>query len=304
LPEQNEAFFREIVENLPDVVYVRDLSGNCTYVSPSVKDALGHEPADLVGSSFLYFVHPEDRTSVTNVVGRINGGASVRVECRIRSKGGEWVWVGVTGKPVYKDGVIVGAQGLMTDVSDRRDLAVSLREHERKLHDALAKEREAKRADTLTDLNNRKAFYELGEHELRRARRYSRPTTLAYIDLDNFKLVNEQFGPEIGDQLLAGVSEQIQSSVRNTDVAARLGGDEFAVLFPETNRPSSQVAVEKLHGRIIDLMHKRTWPVTASIGLASFTTPPPSFEDVVREAEKLMQSAKRNGKNRITTATF
>jgi predicted signal transduction protein with EAL and GGDEF domain len=114
------------------------------------------------------------------------------------------------------------------------------------LKDALERERELARTDYLTGIANSRSFYESANAELNRIHRYKHPFTFAYLDLDNFKTVNDRFGHGIGDVLLRFVAETIKNSIRITDKISRLAGDEFAILLPETGFDAAQIVISKV----------------------------------------------------------
>jgi len=161
------------------------------------------------------------------------------------------------------------------------------------------RERESSRRDYLTSLPNARAFYELLTHEQNRSRRFGRPLTLGYIDLDNFKLMNDLFGHPEGDTLLAAVAKTMQNSIRETDIIARLGGDEFVLLLPETTEEQATVVLAKLQRGLMQLMGDHRWPVTFSIGAVTFLNAPESAEEMVQRADQLMYTVKKSGKNRF-----
>lgn len=162
-----------------------------------------------------------------------------------------------------------------------------------------AREREHSRHDFLTGLANRRALYELLAAEQERALRHRLTTTLAYLDLDNFKEINDHFGHETGDELLILVANTIRKHVRNIDIVARVGGDEFCILFPQTTSDSSAIVLKKLQLLLIGEVEKRGWPVTFSIGAATFRRPPVGVDDMVKAADQLMYSAKNRRKGTI-----
>jgi diguanylate cyclase (GGDEF)-like protein len=173
-----------------------------------------------------------------------------------------------------------------------------------RLRNALDREHEMARQDTLTGLANRRAFYELGEVETERSRRYKRPFTALFIDLDNFKTVNDTKGHEVGDRLLKTVAEILHSRLRTTDICGRLGGDEFAVLLPETGKKSAAIFAAELHARLMETMKKHDWPVTFSIGVATFNTTPKSLDELIEKADALMYLVKQGGKNAIRQEVY
>jgi diguanylate cyclase (GGDEF)-like protein len=141
------------------------------------------------------------------------------------------------------------------------------------------------RKDALTGLVNKGGFYQVVGSELEMCRRYQRTLSIAYIDCDNFKQVNDKFGHHIGDNLLRVVSETMVRKLRSSDLPGRLGGDEFAVMLPETNAEACRMVIEMLQQRLLHEMKAHDWPVTFSIGIATFTRMPPSIEDMIRQAD-------------------
>jgi len=163
----------------------------------------------------------------------------------------------------------------------------------------LRREKELSRRDILTGAVNRRAFTELLSAEILRQSRYERSFSLAYIDLDNFKSVNDRRGHASGDRLLRIVAEGLRDAVRSSDVVARLGGDEFAILLPETDAVSSEAVIRKVQGTVDDLRREGRWSVTMSIGLLTCGSSPGSCDQALRKADALMYRAKSEGKNRV-----
>jgi diguanylate cyclase (GGDEF)-like protein len=160
-------------------------------------------------------------------------------------------------------------------------------------------EQRLSRTDGLTGVLNGRGFAEAAEKMFELAARHGRPTTIAYIDLDNFKKVNDQRGHSEGDKVLQTVGKILLNSVRKTEVAGRLGGDEFALALPETNETGAQAAFNKLRMNLALAMHDRNWSVGFSIGVISFDLPPANFDEAVRLADALMYKVKKSGKNNI-----
>jgi diguanylate cyclase (GGDEF)-like protein len=173
-----------------------------------------------------------------------------------------------------------------------------------KLKVALEHERNLSREDPVTGVANTRAFYEWSAEEIERARRYHRPITFVYVDCDDFKVVNDQHGHAAGDEVLREVARALRDVVRDLDLVARVGGDEFAVVLTETDRAGAQVAVGRVREGLLGVMARRGWPVTFSLGVASFMAGVTSVEDALRKADDLMYIAKRGGKNAVEFATF
>ncbi len=167
------------------------------------------------------------------------------------------------------------------------------------LKNNLEGEKELARRDPLTNTLNRRSFFDLAEHEINRSHRYGLPLTVAYIDLDNFKVVNDQFGHQTGDDLLMAVVSTIRSYTRSSDVLARFGGDEFVILLPDTPGDAALTFLNKLHDHLDQAMASKGWPVTFSIGAATYPVVPDSVDEVIRHADELMYTVKRGGKNRL-----
>ena len=167
------------------------------------------------------------------------------------------------------------------------------------LKEVLEHEKELARTDPLTGVINGRYFTTLAEMEINRARRYKHPFAVVYIDLDDFKLANDRFGHSTGDALLRSVARTIQSNIRVTDIVARLGGDEFAVLLPETGPEPAEVISRKIQKVNLDVMQKNEWPVTFSIGVVTFVTPPSTVDEMLKISDQTMYAVKKNGKNSI-----
>jgi diguanylate cyclase (GGDEF)-like protein len=164
---------------------------------------------------------------------------------------------------------------------------------------SLEREREMARTDYLTRVANSRYFAEIASNEIKRAGRYLHPFTVAYLDIDDFKSVNDRWGHSTGDQLLALVAETIRSNIRATDSIARLGGDEFVFLLPETGYDAASVVIQKVNQSLQAAMGRKGWPVTFSIGVVTFRTPPDSVDGMIKVADAFMYSVKHSGKNRI-----
>jgi len=152
--------------------------------------------------------------------------------------------------------------------------------------------------DALTNVLNARAFADRLGQELERNRRYPRPLTLIYMDLDNFKIINDTHGHQTGDAVLRLVADAMRSSVRTADVVGRLGGDEFAVLMPETDAQLADSAAKRLVASLRTVF-KGTPSVTASIGVVSCSATDASTDDLLRRADQAMYDAKKAGKDRV-----
>ncbi|MGO9583751.1 MAG: EAL domain-containing protein [Acidimicrobiales bacterium] len=265
------------------------LSGRIVF-SERWKAVVGCRPDEISTSpdEWLGRVHPEDRTGLDAGLDACWSGASTALESehRLRSRDGTYRWVhcralAIPGAPSPATRLV----GSITDITDRRDLEQQLR------HQALH--------DPLTGLPNRALVLDRAEQMLATARRTHGSASLLFVDLDNFKEVNDGFGHATGDELLAAVAARLRRVTRESDTVGRLGGDEFVVLV---ENGALADASELLAQRVQDVLHPpfnldgREYLVSASIGIA--TASDGTAENLLQEADVAMYTAKSSGKNR------
>jgi len=153
--------------------------------------------------------------------------------------------------------------------------------------------------DNLTSIINSRGFYAELANELLRSTRFKRVFSLAYIDIDNFKYINDSKGHLIGDKLLIEVAKCLKLALRATDTVARLGGDEFVCLLPETKSQAAKKVFSKVREILSERMKSNNWPVSFSVGMVTFETPPDDIKEAIRIADDLMYKVKKNKKNNI-----
>ena len=160
------------------------------------------------------------------------------------------------------------------------------------------------RTDALTRIANRRAFFETAALEIERVRRTGRPIALAFVDVDDFKDVNDRLGHAQGDALLVALAATLRRATRAIDAVARLGGDEFALLLPETSAAETEALLARVRAALVAEMARGGWNVGFSIGAAVFVAPPRSVDDLIARADELMYAAKRAAKGSVRIATF
>ncbi len=163
----------------------------------------------------------------------------------------------------------------------------------------LDREQALSRTDSLTGLDNARAFQASLGLAVASCRRKRRPLTLAYIDLDNFKCVNDRYGHSRGDTLLRDVATILQNGLRATDSAARVGGDEFVICLPETYEPQARSLLERLRAALEEVITADECTVSASIGAFCWEVPPGDVDTMISTADQLMYKVKNSGKNRL-----
>jgi PAS domain S-box-containing protein len=216
---RSEERFRSLVQNASDIITVVNMEGTIVYESPSVQRILGYDYEGLVGTPILDMMHPDDKeASITFFLEAAKTGeVTAPVRWRVRHADGSWRYVETIYKNLADDPNVGGMLLTTRDVTDRKELEDQLAH--RAFHDAL------------TGLPNRSLFTDRVEHAL--ARRVREPGRIAvlFLDVDDFKTVNDSLGHAAGDELLVAVAKRIDACLRGGDTAARLGGDEFAILL-------------------------------------------------------------------------
>lgn len=172
-----------------------------------------------------------------------------------------------------------------------------------KLKSSYERERQLSRIDPLTGLANRRFFLELTKIEQDWCRRHQKPLTIAYLDVDNFKIVNDTRGHQAGDALLKEIARTITENVRSLDIAARLGGDEFVIMFPELETEQVRMVLERFLNYLRTRMQAGSWPVTFSVGAVTYNDLEYSLEEMIAKSDQLMYEAKKAGKNTLRHVT-
>lgn len=173
-----------------------------------------------------------------------------------------------------------------------------------RLNNALSVERTLSRIDYLTGLMNWRSFYELASTEIERCNRYGSSFTTAYIDIDNFKDINDQFGHATGDNVLQAIADTMKMNIRKVDILARLGGDEFVILFPEIEEKAASTAIQKIKNALTQHKYLKKFSITFSIGILTCKENSPNVDRTITLVDSLMYSAKKRGKNEITQSIY
>jgi diguanylate cyclase (GGDEF)-like protein/PAS domain S-box-containing protein len=292
--------YRKLVEDMPVGTFVNSLDGHMTYISPHIEPVLGYSPDDWVrdgGSLFSRILHPEDREWVeAKSAACQKDGAVFEEEYRLLSYDGRTVWVlDRTVQVCSPDGTPLFRQGFLLDITERK----------------VAEERLAHLAyhDPLTGLPNRAMFNEHLELVLARARRSGSGAAVLFIDLDDFKLVNDSFGHSAGDELLCEVARRLRAATRTTDVVARQGGDEFLILVADLEVGSedaeldigtiAQVVAEQLRESLSQPFFIAGTEVfcSGSVGISIYPVDAEDVESLLKHADIAMYRAKDAGRD-------
>ena len=293
LIRQSEARFSSLVQNSSDVVMVVEADSTIRYISPSVERVLGHKASKLEGTRLTVLIHQDDRTNVLQFLtsGGVQGDAHTGLtEFRMKHRDDFWLHVEALRTNLMHDENVKGIVLNTRDVSERKAFEEQL------AHQAFH--------DGVTGLANRALFKDRVEHMIERRSRDSLPVSILFMDLDDFKTINDSLGHAAGDRLLAEVGDRLKNCLRQADTAARLGGDEFAILLEDGGDgvDAAEVAsriLASLEGPF-HLEGKEVF-VRASVGIASAdarTGGPEGAEELLRNADVAMYMAKEAGKGR------
>lgn len=303
-----------------------DQSYTMLYISDGIFTVSGFPPTDFVHNAvrdYVSAIHPDDLASVYAAVdAALEARRNWNVDYRIVPKVGEPLWVREIGGGVWDDaGELEFLEGFVVDISDRKvvedlnaqllqDLKVANEELSAQKHEIeLAKQQSDHSAnhDLLTDLPNRRAFHNELKSVVARCAGNGQTAGLLFIDLDQFKEVNDTLGHEAGDALLQRVSNHLRSVLRSDDFVARLGGDEFALLFSGQADQARQKAVRVAERVLERLRIKVPSPngdiqVSCTIGVAIYPSEAGDGDGLVALADRLMYVGKKNGRDRLVTA--
>ncbi len=293
LRRQSEARFSSLVQNSSDVVITVDADTTVKYISPSVERVLGYGPAELEGTKLTQLIHNEDKAQVLQFLttgAREADGHTGLIEFRMRHKDDFWLHVETLRTNLLHDPNVKGIVLNTRDVSERKAFEEQL------AHQAFH--------DSITGLANRALFKDRVEHALERQQRDDKPVSVLFMDLDDFKTINDSLGHAAGDRVLSEVGERLKNSLRTADTAARLGGDEFAILLEDGGEG---IGAADVAARILTSLEgpfhlegKEVF-VRASIGIASGGIDrkgPEGAEELLRNADVAMYMAKESGKSR------
>jgi diguanylate cyclase (GGDEF)-like protein/PAS domain S-box-containing protein len=281
---------RALVEHSSDVIMVLGRDLRIRWQAASVRRLLGVEPESLVGSSIASISHPADKALVEGFLrARLDEGTPGTLRSRLRHRDGRWRYVETIAENRLADPAVEGLVLSLRDVSERKEFEDQLR------HQAFH--------DSLTGLANRALFEDRLRQAVARTLRTKRTLAVLFLDIDDFKTINDSLGHDAGDVLLNAVAASIDSVVRPSDTPARLGGDEFAILVDGIE---SHEEAHRIARRVLDVLSQpvtlgdHDLIVTASIGVA-FGDEPAQAGELLRNADMAMYAAKEHGKGSIRT---
>jgi diguanylate cyclase (GGDEF)-like protein/PAS domain S-box-containing protein len=276
---ESERWFRSLVQEATELIVVVDPDTTVRYVTESLTPLLGYHPENVLGRKLVEVAHPDDVAHLEKMTASEPSGQAF--ECRLWSCTGSWIFM------EWTHGVRPDASGCILtgrDISERKTLEQELR------HQAFH--------DSLTGLANRALFEDRLAHALAGLQRRAPGLAVLFVDLDDFKTVNDSLGHSPGDDLLRSVGERLRYNLRGSDTAARLGGDEFGVLLDGATTPEAATEAARRLLRALEpafTIGGRHLSVSASIGIALAATGRETMEELMRNADLAMYEAKRRG---------
>jgi diguanylate cyclase (GGDEF)-like protein/PAS domain S-box-containing protein len=285
---QSEARFRGLVQRAEDLILILEPDGTARYVSPSCERVLGIAPAALAGRDIAGTLHPDDRPLASQVLAELlaTPDRARTIEIRVRHSDNSWRTLDAIASNSVDDPAIGGIVVNARDVTVRKELEQQL------VHQAFH--------DSLTGLPNRALFMDRLGHALSRAHREAADLAVLYLDVDQFKVINDSLGHKYGDRLLVAVADRLQMSIRPGDTVARIGGDEFAILLEGAGTDEATRVAQRIGQRLRAPLNLegREVVVTGSLGIACKTSPENRPDDLLRNADVAMYAAKNAVKAR------
>ncbi len=289
--EQTLRSYRHLFEYSPGLICTHTLEGILLSVNPAAARSLGYSPSEMVGHSLAEFVDEPTRLQMSGYLRRISTNGRDESFIPVMAKSGEgrvWQCNGV----VYEDGGEPYVIGYAQDVTE---MLLARKELEKQVL-----------TDELTQLRNRRGFFTLAEHSLKRAKREGKSCLLICADIDGLKSVNDSLGHPVGSELLVDMADILRKVFRDSDVIARIGGDEFAILAPDNDESKSSAVLGRLQSQIerFNAAAGKQYKIALSAGVAcSSPARPSTVQELLGEADEKLYTQKRSGRPKLKLET-
>ncbi len=289
--QEAERRYRSIFENAIEGVFQTTPDGTYIAVNPALARIYGyHSPEDLIVGlrdiTHQLYVEPERRAEFMRLMER--EGSVSNFESRVYRRDGDIIWISENARAVYDDsGKLVCYEGTVEAITERKLYEAEMR------HQATH--------DALTGLPNRNMLHEHLQRAIQVARQKGGLTAVVFVDLDQFKFINDSLGHQVGDELLKAVAQRLQACLRDTDMVARQGGDEFVLVLQ--NQTGGELGIAEVMQRILAAVARpwqtgdRELQITASIGVSRYPADGKDVETLLKQADSAMYRAKEQGRN-------
>lgn len=272
-----------------DMMCITDFKGRFRHANPACIRFLGWTEQELKNNTWHNLFHEEDLQRLGDAVTRLNANQIVKsFETRLKHKDGTYRWISFNALPLREEDTIYV---VARDITERKQMVDELK------HFATV--------DFLTGADNRRHFMNQGEHEFLRAKRYHHPLSVIMLDIDHFKLINDDHGHAAGDVVLKALAECCRATLRETDIFGRIGGEEFAIVLLETELDHATQTAERLRtalGQELVSTTSGTIRFTVSIGVATMSQPDGNISELLNRADVALYKAKQQGRNRVIVA--
>jgi diguanylate cyclase (GGDEF)-like protein/PAS domain S-box-containing protein len=291
----SQVSIQNIIDHTPLGVCVTDEKGYFESVNEAYCEFYGYSESELLGKHFTIVVPDEQKQLLSDLHDEfIEGGAEIRGEWDVMTRSGEIKTILADAAHIRDVGGRPKKVTFVMNITNEKEFQRQLEEKNRLLE-------EMTRTDPLTGVANRRHLFEVLEAELERAKRYTQKLSIAMLDIDYFKKVNDTYGHQTGDEVLKAVAETVRNAIREVDVVGRYGGEEFLLLMPNTDETGSLQLVKRIRMDVEALsVGEKKIKVTVSCGVATY-----SGEDVlkfVETADNRLYAGKQAGRNQVVSS--
>lgn len=303
---ESERLYKSILDASPNAIVMLDMKYNIILASNAAIDVLGYSADSLIGENILQFFAEDEHLEIEKNIDRVFQEENIGTTNYRGRKNDNSTIFEVNSRAIKdENGNSINLVSIIRDVTQKATLEEALEARE-KQYKELAKELELKNIslservsiDNLTGIKNRYYFDERIKEEVDLAKRQKASFSLLLFDLDHFKLVNDNFGHDVGDKVLKRVTDAVSKIIRSYDIFARWGGEEFVVLMPNTTEAEAVPAAEKIRKTVEDISHPDIEKITISIGIAIWEADD-DVDQIFVKADKALYTAKNQGRNRV-----
>lgn len=300
---KDERDLSELIEIIPDAALVVNKDGKIVLVNCLATNMFGYQNNELLGGSLAQLLPESTRKQHEKHVANFFASQ----QNRLMGRGFRFLGVRKNGDSFHVDIMLshVEVKKEPYAIAFVRD-ATQFKKTEEKIRRELENERKQALTDYLTGLANRRAFYQELDDQIAELQAGLHSFSVALIDLDDFKLVNDTYGHDVGDRVLQAVSAAIQEACRGSDLVARIGGDEFATIHPSASLQDAEDIMRRVRSKVLKITKENGWQVSLSIGIShcEHFSDNCTADQILRRADQAMYAGKRQGKNKINSESL